>query len=131
TTLEYYQYQEGMRLTYATLAAAIKYPWCSTPSIQNQRPKNNKYGVFQTELDYFHEIARHNGLISQGDNWYCRHPLVYLMEAADDFCYCILDLEDGLEMGILGWTEIYDILRTVIDPGQIPELEKNLARVDD
>lgn len=131
TTLEYHQYEEGMRLTYATLGAAIKYPWCSTPSVQNQRPKSNKYGVFQTELDYFHEIARHNGLIEKGENWYCRHPLVYLMEAADDFCYCILDLEDGLEMGILGWEEIYEILRTVIDPAQIPELERNLARVDD
>lgn len=131
TTSEYHQYEEGMRLTYATLGAAIKYPWCSSPSIQNQRPKNNKYGVFQTELNYFHEIAKHNGLIELGENWYCRHPLVYLMEAADDFCYCILDLEDGLEMGILGWEEIYEILRTVIDPAQIPELERNLARVDD
>jgi dGTPase len=131
TTLEYYQYEEGMRLTYATLAAAIKYPWCSTPSIQGQRPKSNKYGVFQTELPYFHEIARHNGLLRLGENWYCRHPLVYLMEAADDFCYCILDLEDGLEMGILSWPEIYDILRAVIDPVQIRDLEKSLARVDD
>lgn len=131
TTSEYHQYEEGMRLTYATLGAAIKYPWCSTPSVQNQRPKNNKYGVFQTELNYFHEIAQHNGLIELGQNWYCRHPLVYLMEAADDFCYCILDLEDGLEMGILGWEEIYQILRTVIHPSQIPELERNLDRVDD
>lgn len=131
TTSEYHQYEEGMRLTYATLGAAIKYPWCSTPSVQNHRPKNNKYGVFQTELSYFHEIAQHNGLIELGENWYCRHPLVYLMEAADDFCYCILDLEDGLEMGILGWEEIYQILRTVIHPSQIPELERNLARVDD
>lgn len=131
TTLEYYQYQEGMRLTYATLAASIKYPWTATPSVQGRRPKSDKYGVFQTELDYFHEIARNTGLLAVESDWYCRHPLVYLMEAADDFCYCILDLEDGLEMGILGWPEIYEILRSVIDPEQIPELEKNLARVDD
>lgn len=131
TTLEYYQYEEGMRLTYATLASSIKYPWTATPSVQNQRPKNNKYGVFQTELAYFHEIARETGLLPVGENWYCRHPLVYLMEAADDFCYGILDLEDGLEMGILDWPEIYEILRKVIQPAQIPELERNLARVDD
>ncbi len=131
TTLEYHQYEEGMRLTYATLASAIKYPWCSTPSLQGLRPKSDKYGVFQTELPYFHEIVRHTGLLPKGDNWYCRHPLVYLMEAADDFCYGILDLEDGLEMGILTWPEIYDILRTVIDPAQLPDLEKSLSRVRD
>ncbi len=131
TTLEYYQYEEGMRLTYATLGASIKYPWTATPSIQNQRPKNNKYGIFQTELDYFHEIAQRTGLQPIGEHWYCRHPLVYLMEAADDFCYGILDLEDGLEMGILAWPEIYEILRSVIPPAQIPELERNLNKVDD
>lgn len=131
TTLEYYQYEEGMRLTYATLGASIKYPWTATPSVQNQRPKNDKYGVFQTELDYFHEIAQHNGLLLVGEHWYCRHPLVYLMEAADDFCYCILDLEDGLEMGLLNWPEVYGILSSVIEPAQLAELEKNLARVDD
>ena len=131
TTLEYYQYEEGMRLTYATLAAAIKYPWTATPSVRNQRPKNTKYGVFQAELDYFHEIAERTGLLPQGDDWYCRHPLVYLMEAADDFCYGILDLEDGLEMGILGWAEIYDILRPIIPSEQVAELERALKRVDD
>ena len=129
TTSEYHQYQEGMRLTYATLGSAIKYPWCSDATVANLRPKNNKYGVFQAELDYFHEIARKTGLIEKGENWYCRHPLVYLMEAADDFCYGIIDLEDGLEMGIIGWDEIYGILRSVIDPAQIPELEKTLTKV--
>src|SRR5690606_19543132 len=98
---------------------------------QGLRPKNNKYGVFQTELDYFHEIAQKTGLIQKGPDWYCRHPLVYLMEAADDFCYGIIDLEDGLEMGIISWDEIYGILRSVIDPAQIPELEKMLAKVGD
>lgn len=128
---EYHQHQEGMRLTYATLASAIKYPWCSEPTVNNLRPKNNKYGIFQAELDYFHEIAAKTGLISRGDDWYCRHPLVYLMEAADDFCYGIIDLEDGLEMGILSWDEIYELLRSVIEPAQIPDLEKTLEKVPD
>ena len=132
TTSEYHQYHEGMRLTYATLASSIKYPWCSTATVLNQRPKNNKYGIFQTELHYFHEIARKTGLIQKGDNWYCRHPLVYLMEAADDFCYGIIDLEDGLEMGILNWQEIYDILRPVIDDSpQLADLEHTLNKVND
>ncbi|RZA07719.1 MAG: deoxyguanosinetriphosphate triphosphohydrolase, partial [Moraxellaceae bacterium] len=129
---EYHQYHEGMRLTYATLASSMKYPWCSSETLLNQRPKNNKYGVFQSELHYFHEIARKTGLISRGDNWYCRHPLVYLMEAADDFCYGIIDLEDGLEMGILQWNEIYELLHPVIkDSPQLPDLERTLKKVND
>jgi dGTPase len=132
TTSEYHQYHEGMRLTYATLAASMKYPWCSTASALNKRPKNNKYGVFQSELEYFHEIAQKTGLIEKGKNWYCRHPLVYLMEAADDFCYGIIDLEDGLEMGILQWSEIYELLRPVIeDSPQLGNLERTLKKVND
>jgi len=132
TTSEYHQYHEGMRLTYATLASSIKYPWCSSPTVLGQRPKDNKYGIFQTELTYFHEIARKTGLIERGENWYCRHPLVYLMEAADDFCYGIIDLEDGLEMGILKWEEIYELLHPVIeDSAQLPDLERLLKKVND
>lgn len=132
TTSEYHQYHEGMRLTYATLASSMKYPWCSTATVLNHRPKNNKYGVFQSELDYFHEIAAKTGLIEKGKNWYCRHPLVYLMEAADDFCYGIIDLEDGLEMGILNWAEIYELLLPVIaDSPQLADLERTLKKVND
>lgn len=132
TTSEYHQYHEGMRLTYATLASSIKYPWCSSPTVLNQRPKNTKYGIFQTELNYFHEIAEKTGLIHRGPDWYCRHPLVYLMEAADDFCYGIIDLEDGLEMGILQWSDIYDLLRPVIaDSPQLADLERTLKKVND
>lgn len=132
TTSEYHQYHDGMRLTYATLASSIKYPWTSSPTVLGQRPKNAKYGIFQSELNYFHEIAQKTGLIERGSNWYCRHPLVYLMEAADDFCYGIIDLEDGLEMGILNWNEIYALLHPVIaDSGQLADLERLLKKVND
>lgn len=132
TTSEYHQFHDGMRLTYATLASSIKYPWTSTPTLLNQRPKNNKYGIFQSELHYFHEIAEKTGLLEKGKNWYCRHPLVYLMEAADDFCYGIIDLEDGLEMGILQWQEIYELLLPVIaDSPQMADLERLLKKVND
>jgi dGTPase len=132
TTSEYHQFHDGMRLTYATLASSIKYPWTSTPTLLKQRPKQNKYGIFQSELNYFHEIAQKTGLLERGKNWYCRHPLVYLMEAADDFCYGIIDLEDGLEMGILQWQEIYDLLLPVIaDSPQLQDLERLLKKVND
>lgn len=132
TTSEYHQYHDGMRLTYATLASSIKYPWTSSPTVLGQRPKNAKYGIFQSELNYFHEIADKTGLIERGNDWYCRHPLVYLMEAADDFCYGIIDLEDGLEMGILNWNEIYALLHPVIaDSAQLADLERLLNKVND
>lgn len=124
TSTEYHPYDHGMRLTYATLASFIKYPWTS-PSDNKERPKNNKYGAFQSELVVFEEIASAVGLKKEnGSNWYCRHPLAYLMEAADDFCYGILDLEDGLEMGILKWDEVYKILKPVIEKEGSPDLKK-------
>jgi dGTPase len=85
-----------------------------------------------TAFAHVHEIAQKTGLIEMGPDWYCRHPLVYLMEAADDFCYGIIDLEDGLEMGILNWNEIYELLHPVIsDSAQLPELERLLKKVND
>ncbi len=130
TTVENHINEGGMRLTYATLGSFIKYPWASLPALDGQRPKKNKYGVFTSELAVFHEIASSVGLKKlSGDDWYCRHPLVHLMESADDFCYGILDLEDGLEMNILKWDEIYEILKPVIPIEDIPELEKNLSKV--
>lgn len=132
TSSEYHQHHEGMRLTYATLAASIKYPWCAEAMLDGLRPKNNKYGIFQTELSYFHEIAQKTGLITRGEHFYHRHPLVYLMEAADDFCYGIIDLEDGLEMGILSWQDIYQLLRPVIqDSDSLGDLEHRLKQVSD
>lgn len=132
TSTEYHPYDNGMRLTYATLASFIKYPWTSLPSINKERPKNNKikYGVFQSELAIFEEIASAVGLKKEnGNNWYCRHPLVYLMEAADDFCYGILDLEDGLEMGILEWREIFEILEPVLAKSKSHNLGSELEKV--
>ena len=128
TTSEYHPYDGGMRLTYATLASFIKYPWTSLPSTKDERPKNNKYGVFQSELEIFDEIATQVGLTQKGDHWYSRHPLVYLMEAADDFCYGLLDLEDGLEMGILQWDEVFDILRQVLTDSEIEKISPELTR---
>lgn len=123
TTSEYYPNDGGMRLTYATLASFIKYPWTSVCPDSKERPKQGKYGVFQSELKLFTEIAEAVGLKKIGADWYNRHPLVYLMEAADDFCYGLLDLEDGLEMGIVSWDQVYSIIEPLID-----RKEKNSVR---
>lgn len=108
TQSEYHLYEDGMRLTYATLGTFIKYPWLS------QREKNGKYGVFDADKKAFQEVASACGLIPLGEHHVCRHPLVYLMEAADDFCYAIIDLEDGLEMNLLRWEEVHELLRPAL-----------------
>lgn len=131
TSSEYHPYDGGMRLTYATLAAFIKYPWTAPPSSEGKRPKDNKFGIFQSELATFAEVAEATGLNKRGDDWYSRHPLAYLMEASDDICYGLLDLEDGLEMGILKWDEIFQILRPMLDPSEIDNLVKSIAEVGD
>lgn len=126
TTSEYHPYDGGMRLTYASLGAFIKYPWNSVDAASGARPKDSKYGVYRSEEDLFREVAEATGLLKKGDNWYCRHPLAHLMEMADDFCYAILDLEDGIEMGILNWDEVFEIIRPVLDGSKLAELNNDL-----
>ena len=111
TQLEYHRFDGGMRLTYATLGSFLKYPWHSG----YQDPlKGEKFGVYQSELSFLNEIAQEVGLIKLDDDRYCRHPLVYLMEAADDICYAIIDLEDGVEMNLLQYAEVEALLLDLI-----------------
>jgi len=113
TQIEYNQFQGGMRMTAATLGTLLKYPW----SVEH-RTQEGKFGAYQSELDILREVAEALGLLSQGDNRWCRHPLAWLVEAADDICYALLDLEDGLEMGILHYGEVSDILKHIA--GEVP-----------
>ena len=57
--------------------------------------------ITKSELHLLEQIARKLGLPQLEDQRWARHPLVYLMEAADDICYALIDLEDGLEMELL------------------------------
>jgi dGTPase len=111
TQLEYHRFNGGMRLTYATLGAFLKYPWHS--GFQDPE-KGEKFGVYGAEMAYFHEIAQALGLLALDNGRYCRHPLVYLMEAADDICYAIIDLEDGVEMNLLQYEEVEALLLDLI-----------------
>ena len=94
----------GLRLSYATLGAFTKYPKESLPKKPTSHIADKKYGFFQNEKDIFEGIAKELGLVKRGaDNAisYCRHPLVYLVEAADDICYTIIDFEDGINLGLI------------------------------
>ena len=94
----------GLRLSYATLGAFIKYPKESLPYKTTPKVGDKKFGVFQTEKDIFEEIATELGLINTGnkdDLSFSRHPLAFLVEAADDICYTIIDFEDGINLGLI------------------------------
>lgn len=91
----------GLRLTYATLGAFMKYPKQSLPKKPTAHVADKKFGVFQSETDFFSEVFSELGLLSRGDNGYARHPLTFLVEAADDICYTIIDFEDGINLGLI------------------------------
>jgi len=107
--------QYGLKLTYATLGAFTKYP---TPS-SHRRPdpakkSQKKFGYFESEQQAFQEVARHAGLLMNKDGVYCRHPLAFLVEAADDICYSIIDLEDGCNLGLVEYDEALALFEGVI-----------------
>jgi dGTPase len=94
----------GLRLSYATLGAFIKYPKESLPKKPTSHIADKKYGIFQNDIACFKEVAQELGLISSGNTEnisYRRHPLAYLVEAADDICYTIIDFEDGINLGLI------------------------------
>lgn len=94
----------GLRLSYATLGAFTKYPKESLPKKPTSHIADKKYGCFQNDKAVFEEVAEELGLIKQtedNDVRYSRHPLAYLVEAADDICYTIIDFEDGINLGLI------------------------------
>ena len=94
----------GLRITYATLGAFMKYPKESLPKKPTKNISDKKYGFFQTDSQFFQEVAQELGLISNksgNDIGFERHPLAYLVEAADDICYTIIDFEDGINLGLV------------------------------
>lgn len=96
----------GFVMTYSTLASIAKYPFSSLAS-----NGKGKFGFFDSEEEDFKKIADELGMICLQDNplKYARHPLVYLVEAADDICYMIMDIEDAHKLGILSKEETFDL----------------------
>jgi len=112
-----------MRLTYATLGAYLKYPWLSkTIASQGDRPASQraKFGCYQSEKDILKQIAEQLGLIQLGEYHYCRHPLTYLLEAADDICYALIDLEDGIILNMLSYEEVEPIFLSLLGEYSAP-----------
>jgi dGTPase len=94
----------GLRISYATLGAFMKYPKESLPKKPTKNIADKKYGFFQNDKVFFEDVASELGLIankSGNDIGFERHPLAYLVEAADDICYTIIDFEDGINLGLV------------------------------
>lgn len=95
----------GFVMTYTTLASIVKYPFASALAEKG----HGKFGFFCTEADIFRRIADDLGIIRKSADGcpdeYARHPLVYLVEAADDICYEIMDIEDAHKLKIVTYEE--------------------------
>src|SRR5699024_7327616 len=98
--------EDGLRLTYATLGAFTKYPKESLPHRPTKAVFDKKFGFFQSEKEIFKDVAESLGLLKidpASENLrFKRHPLAFLVEAADDICYTLIDFEDGINLGWIG-----------------------------
>ncbi len=111
--LNHHEY--GMKLTCATLGAFTKYPCPALFPIRNKTKKSQrKYGYFQTEKVIFSDLAHQLELLSSGEGAWCRHPLAFLVEAADDICYSIIDLEDGCRLGLVTFEQTVELLAPIL-----------------
>ena len=118
--------QFGLKLTYATLAAFSKYP---RPSMIAQRDiarrSQKKYGFFINQLNDFEQMGAVLGMHKSSPECWYRHPLAFLVEAADDICYSIIDLEDGCTLGLVSFEETVQLLAPILkdkfDPKKLKE----------
>ena len=109
----------GFAMTYSTLASIVKYPYSSM------------YAGHKGKFGFFNRIAEELGLIRLDQDRYCRHPLVYIVEAADDICYQIMDIEDGHKLKIISTDETIDLLLGFFGTDRKAHLREHMARVAD
>ncbi|MFD2602185.1 deoxyguanosinetriphosphate triphosphohydrolase [Flavobacterium suzhouense] len=124
----------GLRLSYATLGAFMKYPKESLPKKPTPNIADKKYGFFQSDAAFFQEVANDLGLIPNktGDDiGYERHPLAYLVEAADDICYTIIDFEDGINLGVISEDYALEYLIKLVKDNVHVEKYKSLVTKED
>lgn len=106
--------QGGFVMTYSMLASIVKYPFASSLA-----GNHGKFGFFASETDSYRKIADELGISCKSAPGeplkYARHPLVYMVEAADDICYEIMDIEDSHKLKILSFAETEHLLLSFFD----------------
>ena len=118
----------GFALTYSTLASIIKYPYSSVYA-----GKKGKFGFFQSEEEAYLRIANELGISRNPEdaNRFVRYPLVYLVEAADDICYQIMDIEDAYKLHILTTEEAIRLLLNFFEGERLDHIVRVMKMVDD
>lgn len=118
----------GFAMTYSTLASIAKYPYSS-----DKQSKKHKFGFFQSEEAGFECIADDLGMLklSESPLEYARHPLVFLVEAADDICYQVMDLEDAHKLTLFSTEEIVSLFLSFFSEERREKLRKTMDRVED
>ena len=116
----------GLAMTYSTLAAIVKYPYSSSMT-----PKRGKFGYFCSERECFMQVADELGLIQKSDDVFARHPLVLLMEAADDICYQVMDIEDAHKLKILNYDMVEHLFIGYFHGERRSHIKDVLAHIDD
>lgn len=120
--------QGGFALTYSSLASIIKYPYASTAS-----GNKSKFGYFEAESDSFHRVMDELGILPIDNSGlrYCRHPLVFLVEAADDICYQVMDIEDAHRLKLLTYQETETLLTAFFEPERLDGVRRGLTYMND
>ena len=125
----------GLRLSYATLGAFMKYPKESLPKKPTSNIVDKKFGVFQSDKSLLDEVADELGLHKLRDDdhiAYTRHPLAFLVEAADDICYTIIDFEDGINLGLISedyaLEYLINLVRDTINTNRCQRIWTNISR---
>lgn len=118
----------GFAMTYSTLASIVKYPYASTLS-----GGKNKFGFFASEEDDYATIANELGIImvSEKPLKYVRYPLVYLVEAADDICYQVMDIEDAHKLHLVTTEKTFDLLLSFFDEDKRQRRIENMNLLSD
>ena len=121
----------GLRLSFATLGAYTKYPIGSFPKINSGNVAHKKFGYFKSEESFFKLIVEELGL--ENNECYHRHPLAFLVEAADDICYTIIDFEDGINLGLISedyaLEYLINLVRETIDTKKYNSLTNRSQRL--
>ncbi|MDB5024215.1 MAG: deoxyguanosinetriphosphate triphosphohydrolase [Mucilaginibacter sp.] len=125
----------GFRLTYSTLGSIIKYPCESLASEGSKGSKHRKkYGYFKCDEGVFLDIVNELHMLEDNSDdkiIFKRHPFVYLVEAADDICYNIIDLEDSHRLGILHYEEVKNLLLSVIAQNPKDDMDSVRKQVEE
>lgn len=116
----------GFAMTYSAIASIVKYPYSSVHA-----GAKGKFGFFESEEDVYRKVAGELGIPEIEAGRFLRHPLAYIMEAADDICYQIMDIEDAHKLKILSTGEVISLFLSFFGENECIRMEKTMSGLDD